>query len=114
MFLFIFHLGIDAAVALDFHHKREAHPEKFKSRFGNKVRYYFLFVFFNKINNNLLFFSYTVIGSTKLFYDSDLYKNVELTVDGKSIPIPSQSEGFVFLFFLKFDDVIRINYIEFK
>lgn len=39
------------------------------------------------------FESYTMIGSTKLFYDSDLNKSIELTVDGKVIPIPSQSEG---------------------
>lgn len=32
-------LGIDAQVALEFHEKREAHPEKFKNRTLNKIKY---------------------------------------------------------------------------
>jgi diacylglycerol kinase (ATP) len=34
-----FSIGIDAKVALEFHRQREANPEKFKSRLGNKIRY---------------------------------------------------------------------------
>eukprot|EP01114_Cavostelium_apophysatum_P017121 TRINITY_DN5011_c0_g1_i1.p1 TRINITY_DN5011_c0_g1~~TRINITY_DN5011_c0_g1_i1.p1 ORF type:complete len:190 (-),score=65.12 TRINITY_DN5011_c0_g1_i1:54-623(-) len=74
-----FSVGIDAQVALGFHTQREAHPEKFKSRFGNKI-------------------TYTAIGTKAAFQDKKpMHKVVTLEVDGKPIDFPHNAEGLVVL-----------------
>ncbi|PRP88362.1 diacylglycerol kinase theta-like [Planoprotostelium fungivorum] len=68
-----FSIGIDASIALEFHRRRTANPEKFNSRLYNK-------------------FSYATIGGNKMFHSAVL-KGVTLVVDEKEIIIPEKSEG---------------------
>ncbi|XP_071052733.1 diacylglycerol kinase eta isoform X3 [Onthophagus taurus] len=74
-----FGIGIDAKISLDFHHKREEHPEKCRSRAKN-------------------YMWYGVLGSKQWFVKS--YKNldqrVQLECDGQRIPLPSL-QGIVIL-----------------
>ncbi|KAJ8683494.1 hypothetical protein QAD02_019286 [Eretmocerus hayati] len=67
-----FGIGIDAKISLDFHHKREEHPEQCKSRTKN-------------------YLWYGVLGSKQMLQKT--YKNldqrVQLECDGQRIPLPS-------------------------
>ncbi|XP_014219907.1 diacylglycerol kinase eta isoform X2 [Copidosoma floridanum] len=67
-----FGIGIDAKISLDFHHKREEHPEKCRSRAIN-------------------YMWYGVLGSKQVLQRT--YKNldqrVQLECDGQRIPLPS-------------------------
>ncbi|VDK23926.1 unnamed protein product, partial [Anisakis simplex] len=75
-----FGIGIDADVCLQFHNKRDANPEKFSSRLFNKTQY-------------------VKIGLQKAFFErtcKDLWKRIELEVDGKIIELPN-IEGIVVL-----------------
>ncbi|XP_014229615.1 diacylglycerol kinase eta isoform X2 [Trichogramma pretiosum] len=67
-----FGIGIDAKISLDFHHKREEHPEKCRSRAKN-------------------YMWYGVLGSKQWLQKT--YKNldqrVQLECDGQRIPLPS-------------------------
>ncbi|GLV41416.1 uncharacterized protein CBL_06646 [Carabus blaptoides fortunei] len=74
-----FGIGIDAKISLDFHHKREEHPEKCRSRAKN-------------------YMWYGVLGSKQWLQKT--YKNldqrVQLECDGQRIPLPSL-QGIVIL-----------------
>ncbi|VVC34305.1 Hypothetical protein CINCED_3A011770 [Cinara cedri] len=74
-----FGIGIDAKISLDFHHKREEHPEKCRSRTRN-------------------YMWYGVLGSKQWLQKT--YKNldqrVQLECDGQRIPLPSL-QGIVIL-----------------
>ncbi|KAF5298461.1 hypothetical protein FQR65_LT01240 [Abscondita terminalis] len=74
-----FGIGIDAKISLDFHHKREEHPEKCRSRAKN-------------------YMWYGVLGSKQFLQKT--YKNlgqrVQLECDGQRIPLPSL-QGIVIL-----------------
>uniref|UniRef100_A0A7E4VWJ6 Diacylglycerol kinase n=1 Tax=Panagrellus redivivus TaxID=6233 RepID=A0A7E4VWJ6_PANRE len=75
-----FGIGIDADVCLQFHNKRQTNPSKFNSRLFNKTQY-------------------VKIGLQKAFFErnfKDLWKRVELEVDGKVIDLPPL-EGIVIL-----------------
>ncbi|CAI4226938.1 unnamed protein product [Auanema sp. JU1783] len=75
-----FGIGIDADVCLKFHNKRDANPEKFQSRLFNKTQY-------------------AKIGLQKMFFErtcKDLWKRIELEVDGKQIELPN-IEGIIIL-----------------
>uniref|UniRef100_A0AAF5D657 Diacylglycerol kinase n=1 Tax=Strongyloides stercoralis TaxID=6248 RepID=A0AAF5D657_STRER len=75
-----FGIGIDADVCLKFHNKRDANPEKFQSRLFNKTQY-------------------VKIGLQKALFErscKDLWKRIELEVDGKMIELPN-IEGIVIL-----------------
>lgn len=75
-----FGIGIDADVCLQFHNKRDANPEKFSSRLFNKTQY-------------------VKIGLQKVFFErtcKDLWRRVELEVDGKVIELPC-IEGIIVL-----------------
>lgn len=75
-----FGIGLDADVCLQFHNKRDANPEKFSSRLFNKTQY-------------------VKIGLQKVFFErncKDLWKRIELEVDGKSIELPPV-EGIVIM-----------------
>jgi len=66
-----FSVGVDASIALRFHHERESNPEKFKSRAKNKL-------------------FYAQYGAAEMFRSScsDLEKFIELEVDGEFVPLP--------------------------
>ncbi|KAK9878461.1 hypothetical protein WA026_022100 [Henosepilachna vigintioctopunctata] len=74
-----FGIGIDAKISLDFHHKREEHPEKCRSRAKN-------------------YMWYGVLGSKQFLQKT--YKNLEQRIqiecDGQRIPLPSL-QGIVIL-----------------
>ncbi|GMT34348.1 hypothetical protein PFISCL1PPCAC_25645, partial [Pristionchus fissidentatus] len=75
-----FGIGIDADVCLKFHNKRDANPEKFSSRLFNKTQY-------------------VKIGLQKVFFErtcKDLWKRIELEVDGKPVELPN-IEGIIVL-----------------
>uniref|UniRef100_A0A914WG94 Diacylglycerol kinase n=1 Tax=Plectus sambesii TaxID=2011161 RepID=A0A914WG94_9BILA len=74
-----FGIGIDADVCLKFHNKRDANPERFTSRIFNKAQY-------------------VKIGLNKFFDRSckDLWKRIEVEVDGKVIELPN-IEGIIVL-----------------
>ncbi|EDR26751.1 diacylglycerol kinase, putative [Entamoeba dispar SAW760] len=64
-----FSIGLDAAIALVFHTKRNANPEKFTSRFTNKLQY--------------------IMCSTPMIVsDNKLYKLIHVKVDGRVIELP--------------------------
>jgi len=67
-----FGVGIDAKITLDFHNKREEHPEKCRSRTRN-------------------FIWYGVLGGKELINRThrNLEQNVHLEVDGHNIDLPS-------------------------
>ncbi|KAK6644849.1 hypothetical protein RUM43_001122 [Polyplax serrata] len=67
-----FGIGIDAKIALDFHHKREEHPEKCRSRAKN-------------------YMWYGVLGSREWLQKTykNLEQRVQLECDGQRIPLPS-------------------------
>ncbi|XP_012149203.2 diacylglycerol kinase eta [Megachile rotundata] len=67
-----FGIGIDAKISLDFHHKREEHPEKCRSRAKN-------------------YMWYGVLGSKQLLQKTykNLEQRVQLECDGQRIPLPS-------------------------
>ena len=67
-----FGIGLDAKITLDFHHKREEHPEKCRSR-----------------TKNLMW--YGVIGGKELMHKSfkNLEQRVQLECDGVRIPLPN-------------------------
>jgi diacylglycerol kinase (ATP) len=74
-----FSIGADAKVALEFHRQREANPEKFNSRFGNKM-------------------SYGTIGSKALFEKSfQLWKEIKIIVEenNREIPLSHDIEGLI-------------------
>lgn len=95
-----FGIGIDAKISLDFHHKREEHPEKCRSRTRNYMWYGVLgskqwlqvcSCIYRKIDLYL---------STFFVYLKKTYKNldqrVQLECDGQRIPLPSL-QGIVIL-----------------
>ncbi|GFS76247.1 diacylglycerol kinase eta [Trichonephila clavipes] len=67
-----FGIGVDAKITLEFHNKREEHPEKCRSR-----------------TRNLMW--YGVLGGKELLHQTykNLEQRVELECDGKRIPLPS-------------------------
>ncbi|XP_032664900.1 LOW QUALITY PROTEIN: diacylglycerol kinase eta [Odontomachus brunneus] len=67
-----FGIGIDAKISLDFHHKREEHPEKCRSRAKNYIWY-------------------GVLGSKEWLQKTykNLEQRVQLECDGQRIPLPS-------------------------
>ncbi|ERL91496.1 hypothetical protein D910_08826, partial [Dendroctonus ponderosae] len=74
-----FGIGIDAKISLDFHHKREEHPEKCRSRAKN-------------------YLWYGVLGGKELLQRTfkNLEQRVQLECDGQRIPLPSL-QGIVIL-----------------
>ena len=74
-----FGIGIDAKITLDFHMKREEHPEKCRSRTKN-------------------FMWYGVLGSKEYLQQTckNLEQRVQLECDGKILPLPSL-QGIVIL-----------------
>ncbi|CAG9771452.1 unnamed protein product [Ceutorhynchus assimilis] len=74
-----FGIGIDAKISLDFHHKREEHPEKCRSRAKN-------------------YLWYGVLGGKELVQRTykNLEQRVQLECDGQRIPLPSL-QGIVIL-----------------
>nr|CAD7596741.1 unnamed protein product [Timema genevievae] len=74
-----FGIGIDAKISLDFHQKREEHPEKCRSRAKN-------------------YMWYGVLGSKECFQKTfkNLEQRVQLECDGQRIPLPSL-QGIVIL-----------------
>ncbi|XP_050307383.1 diacylglycerol kinase eta isoform X2 [Anthonomus grandis grandis] len=74
-----FGIGIDAKISLDFHHKREEHPEKCRSRAKN-------------------YLWYGVLGGKELLQRTfkNLDQRVQLECDGQRIPLPSL-QGIVIL-----------------
>lgn len=74
-----FGIGIDAKITLDFHLKREEHPEKLRSRTRN-------------------FLWYGVLGGKEFLQKSckNLEQRVQLECDGKRVPLPSL-QGIVIL-----------------
>jgi diacylglycerol kinase (ATP) len=74
-------IGLDAEIALDFHHAREENPEKFNSRFHNKTVYLQLGVQKTLIRDTL----------------ADLTANISMTVDGKELNLPVGLKGVVLL-----------------
>ncbi|XP_025833655.1 diacylglycerol kinase eta [Agrilus planipennis] len=74
-----FGIGIDAKISLDFHHKREEHPEKCRSRAKN-------------------YMWYGVLGSKQWLQKTykNLEQRVQLECDGQKIPLPSL-QGIVIL-----------------
>lgn len=67
-----FGIGIDAKITLDFHNKREEHPEKCRSRAKN-------------------YMWYGVLGSKEWLQKTykNLEQRVQLECDGQRIPLPS-------------------------
>jgi diacylglycerol kinase (ATP) len=80
--------GLDARISMRFHEEREAHPEKFDSRMGNKFQYFLL-------GNKSLFEKFPKLHQfaklTCVILDSD---GKEVTAD---IPIPTSCESLMFL-----------------
>lgn len=74
-----FGIGIDAKISLDFHMKREEHPEKCRSRAKN-------------------YMWYGVLGSKQMLQKTykNLEQRVQLECDGQRIPLPSL-QGIVIL-----------------
>lgn len=74
-----FGIGIDAKISLDFHMKREEHPEKCRSRAKN-------------------YMWYGVLGSKQLLQKTykNLEQRVQLECDGQRIPLPAM-QGIVIL-----------------
>lgn len=63
-------IGLDAGIALDFHHQRESDPGAFNNRVLNKVKYF-------------------GIGANQLLQaDNHLSTNVVLVVDGQRVHVP--------------------------
>jgi len=96
-----FGIGIDAKISLDFHHKREEHPEKCRSRTRNYMWYG---VLGSKQWLQVSFFSFLIkkhfLILTIMLFDKKTYKNldqrVQLECDGQRIPLPSL-QGIVIL-----------------
>lgn len=67
-----FGIGLDAKIALEFHQKREEHPEKCRSRTKNMMWY-------------------GVIGSKEMLKSTykNLEQRVQLECDGTRIPLPN-------------------------
>ena len=91
-----FGIGIDAKISLDFHHKREEHPEKCRSRAKN-------------------YMWYGVLGSKQWLQKTykNLEQRVQLECDGQRIPLPSL-QGIVVLniprYIYKYKSKICIKY----
>lgn len=75
-----FGIGIDAKITLDFHNKREEHPEKCRSRAKN-------------------YMWYGVLGSKQWLQKTyrNLEQRVQLECDGQRIPLPFAIQGIVIL-----------------
>jgi len=73
-------IGLDAAIALDFHLAREENPEKFSSRFRNKSVYLQLGL-------------QKMISKTET---SELHRHINIFVDKKKLELP-ELEGVVVL-----------------
>lgn len=73
-------IGIDAKVALEFHHIREQYPEWFHSQFGNKLWY-------------------TGVGAKDILAQSPLHlsTHIKLECDGQEVVIPPDTEGILLL-----------------
>jgi len=69
-------IGIDAKVALEFHHYRDRYPSWFQSQFGNKMWY-------------------TGVGGLDLMRRScaQLYKRLTVLCDGVEVQLPPDAEG---------------------
>lgn len=90
-----FSIGLDANIALEFHKEREAHPEKFDSRLGNKFQLKLIILFKSFFNYNL--FRYFKIGNKSLFEKPiKIEEIVKLEYDGTQINI-SNAESIIFL-----------------
>ena len=67
-----FGIGLDAKIALEFHNKREEHPEKCRSRTKNMMWY-------------------GVLGGREIYHRTfkNLEQRVRLECDGQLIPLPN-------------------------
>lgn len=90
-FTTMFISGIDAKISLDFHHKREEHPEKCRSRAKN-------------------YMWYGVLGSKEWLQKTykNLEQRVQLECDGQRIPLPSL-QGIVILNISRFNLKLLYN-----
>lgn len=91
-----FGIGIDAKISLDFHHKREEHPEKCRSRAKN-------------------YMWYGVLGSKQWLQKTykNLEQRVQLECDGQRIPLPSL-QGIVILNIPRYIKVYAVQVLFFK
>lgn len=97
-----FGIGIDAKISLDFHHKREEHPEKCRSRTRNYMWYGVLgskqWLQVNCLKK--IYKYYVILILIIILFDKKTYKNldqrVQLECDGQRIPLPSL-QGIVIL-----------------
>ncbi|KAL7670620.1 hypothetical protein ACOME3_005554 [Neoechinorhynchus agilis] len=76
-----FSIGVDAAICLDFHMARQDNPSKFNSRFQAKGYYFKMGI------------REMIAGRRSI---KDIYKEIEVVVDGKSVNLPPV-EGLIIL-----------------
>lgn len=97
-----FGIGIDAKISLDFHQKREEHPEKCRSRARNYMWYGVLGSreWLQRTYRLIIIFKYLLLlevaNSLLIIFNRHLGQRVQLECDGQRIPLP-ELQGIVVL-----------------